>query len=1142
MKEVSIPIPPRIGPYKVLRPLAQGGMAAVFEVEDPTTKEHVALKLLTHRGLAMPRFAREFRALTRLDHPNIVRVYRYGSHEGSPFLTMELLDGQPVQAYAKSVGRPGRPRRTREVLRITALVADALAYLHARGIVHRDLKSANVLVLSDGRVKLLDFGTAHIATAGDAITRAGEFVGTFAYASPEQITGSGVDARSDIYSLGALLYRLCTGRRVFEADTPHRLARKHLDATPRPPRQLVPALPEPVEELILRMLAKEPGDRPQSAEEVANLIRGRSRRPEDSGAVHLNRPKLVGRERELTNARTWLDSAGPGEALLVVGPRGSGRRHTLRAVVALARTRGWRAFDGVFMGQPGLGALGEQVAAAWTTLPPRGRMALSDASAALESLEGGPVPPGADLTALAAQLHDILAARQAEDEAPLVLSLAKAHRASPVALEMLSQIRARARESGLPLHILASVNEHSDLPGGNIRARFASAYRLVMGPLSQEQVGRMLLQMLGGTEPSPQLTQALHEATGGLPGFVEEVVRALVEKGSLKPFHTGGTLTWVHDPEQAIHIPSSAREAVTFRLDSLGRDETRVLEALAVAGGRSALEPLAFALDQAPDLTQATLDQLTTAHVLRCQQEGKHEEWSFNLSMARDLVLERVRPSRRNLLRRRLAQVLADAPPSANKITLLAAAGNADGAVRDALEWAPLLVEHARFSETLPVLEAVAKVVDRAHGVGLQELARFYLLLGRSVHGQHPGDPRVRKHFARAIDLTSDPELSAEVSLHIAKALVDQGRLSEGRESLLRAHSTLAGTSSPVLRARVSRDLGSLQWFRGRFNDAERWFEESLSAARLPGGERELARSLVARAVADLGAGRLRDSEHDLREAVHLYEVAGDRYGLWHALGNLSEILRHRAAFSEAIGLLEPELKGAHQSGDPERYAFLAINLAEVEVELLRLGRARERLAMVDGVLIAGRHLHLQAGVASVRARISMASNEPGQAVELLEPMVRVCESSGIRVLTPLLSAQLGEALVVTGDRRGGRNLLDAAINDLAQERNVPLLAEACAARARCLHENPQESFAPVRRWLESEPATLMKVSWMVARAEHVGRHNPAEARPLWLRVQEALRRIQRNLAPGDRVAMKVHPWTLAVERALAPVEEEEEL
>jgi hypothetical protein len=163
-----------------------------------------------------------------------------------------------------------------------------------------------------------------------------------------------------------------------------------------------------------------------------------------------------------------------------------------------------------------------------------------------------------------------------------------------------------------------------------------------------------------------------------------------------------------------------------------------------------------------------------------------------------------------------------------------------------------------------------------------------------------------------------------------------------------------------------------------------------------------------------------------------------------------------------------------------------------------------------------------------------MASNEPGQAERLLEPMVRLCESSGVRVLTPLLQAQLGEALVLTGDLAGGRTLLDAAIADLSQERNIPLLAEACAARARARIETPEQSFAPVSSWLETQPAMLMQVTRMVASAEHLGRIDPELARPKWAQVREALRRIRRTLAPADREAMRVHTWTVAVERALS--------
>ena len=147
-------MPSTIGGYRVLRPIARGGMAEVYQVEDPVSGEHLALKLLVQTGGALPRFNREYEAMIRLNHPNIVRVYHYGLHGDLPWLTMELIDGTPVQAYAKRCGRAGTERRTKEVIRVAHDLALALDHIHHRGWVHRDLKSANVLVLPDGRVKL----------------------------------------------------------------------------------------------------------------------------------------------------------------------------------------------------------------------------------------------------------------------------------------------------------------------------------------------------------------------------------------------------------------------------------------------------------------------------------------------------------------------------------------------------------------------------------------------------------------------------------------------------------------------------------------------------------------------------------------------------------------------------------------------------------------------------------------------------------------------------------------------------------------------------------------------------------------------------------------------------------------------------
>ena len=261
-----------IAQYPIIRSIAKGGAAEVFEVECPKTRRRLALKRLNLSGTAVQRFEREFQALRSLEHPCIVRVFEQGEDEdGRHFITMELLQGQGAHAWIRTAGAPGTARRNQEATRIIRVIASALSALHEREIVHRDIKASNVIILPSGDVRLLDFGSAIAEGVCGGITKPGEFIGTFAYAAPEQILGEEIDGRADIYALGVLFYRLLTGKMPFTAENRYRLAQQHLRDTPRTPRRVRSGIPEALSELVMAMLDKDPNRRPSTAAIGARL-------------------------------------------------------------------------------------------------------------------------------------------------------------------------------------------------------------------------------------------------------------------------------------------------------------------------------------------------------------------------------------------------------------------------------------------------------------------------------------------------------------------------------------------------------------------------------------------------------------------------------------------------------------------------------------------------------------------------------------------------------------------------------------------------------------------------------------------------------------------------------------------------------
>jgi ABC-type transport system substrate-binding protein/serine/threonine protein kinase len=686
--------------YDIRAELGRGGMGVVYRAHDPLLNREVAVKLIPPTLLSPEteqRFQREAQLVAQMDHPAVVPIFDFGKHEGSLFFVMPVVQGTNLRCFqregALTLG---------EVIDIGIQVAEALEYSHSRGVIHRDIKPENIMVVrEDGgrvRVRIMDFGLARGA-AESRITKTGTIAGTLSYMSPEQVAASGVDHRSDIYSLGTVLYECLTGEPPFSGELQSILYRI-VHEIPQPPRSLGADINEDLEAVILTCIAKDPGKRPQRASEVADSLRRCQTRLHQSDlgkSVVLTKtlmlPRVapspfIGRDKEQAELQKRLNAAISGECQFVVvsGEPGVGKTRLLDEIENLAKARKLLVLhgrsieqDGAFPYQGFCEAIQEYFRQKDTSSSPDNMIALSDVAPDLVSLfpmlteisEIRAAATGDSKLAQAGgsqgpetrtQVFELLARTLTRLAAgkPLILFLEDLH-AAEISIEALQYIVRRLGPT--PTLIVGTYRTSEVASRSHPLLRMLDSFRgdrrfsaIALGPFSPTEHRLFLETLIGGPKLADSLVEKLYEGTEGNPFFTKELVRSLLDSGGISKDQTGAWSLGAATDLSTGDLPATIQQAVERRIERLPEELREILSIASVIGkafDSRDLEALAGAKD-----VEDAIDRLVDEGLLEEERESRGDRLTFSSGVVRDVLYGAISRRKRRSLHRRYAEEL----------------------------------------------------------------------------------------------------------------------------------------------------------------------------------------------------------------------------------------------------------------------------------------------------------------------------------------------------------------------------------------------------------------------------------------------------------------------------------------------------
>jgi class 3 adenylate cyclase/tetratricopeptide (TPR) repeat protein len=749
------------GRYAVRRFLGEGGRKRVYLAHDERLDRDVAVAIIKTEGLdaqGLSRVRREAQAMGKLgDHPNIVTIHDVGDDDGTPYIVSQYMSGGAVDGL-------DLPLPAARALEIAKGVCKGLAYAHKNGVVHRDLKPGNVWLSGDGTAEIGDFGLA-VALEQSRLTMHGMLVGTVAYMPPEQALGTETTERADLYSLGCMIYEMITGRPPFVSDNPSAVISQHINTPPVAPSWHADSCPQELEDLVLRLLAKDPADRPASAEAVLSELERID--PEGKAATHsesnvLDRLTLgvfVGREQELERLRRAFDDcvSGHGGLVMLVGEPGIGKTRTTQELETYAKMRGAQVLWGRTHESAGAPPY-------WPWIQAGNQYALAHQDN-LPTVIGPQMTPEAinELVRIFPWLlqgDNVSAPEEVSDpevaqfrlfdaysqylkaiahEAPLVVALDDLHWADKPTLLLLQHV---ARELSRTRILIVGNYRDTDINRQSALSETLASLnretgfdRIVLRGLTRAEVGAYI-KARANIEPRREVLDRIFEETEGNAFFLSEVVNLMAQEGTL-------TKTSISD----IAIPDGVREALGRRLNRLTDETNELLQVAAIIGRDFTYDTLTLLGDRDEDALLKMVEEALEARVI---EEGEGAgRYRFTHAQMQETLLAELSTTRRVRLHGQVGEALekrygAHAEERAGRLAMH---------FSEAATLSPRFGEKAARYSAIAGRQAVAQAA-------YPEAARHFRAALMAREGQAVDDEMAELLF----DLGKAAELNAEVS------------------------------------------------------------------------------------------------------------------------------------------------------------------------------------------------------------------------------------------------------------------------------------------------------------------------------------------------------------------------------------------